>query len=393
MAMTLTAVLVAELACLVIGAVFATLSWPAPLTFPDWGFPGFQGVGAVVFAASAWPIIRRRPRNPVGWFLLVGALLSAVQFAAHYYALYGVVAAPGSVPMAWVGLWVETWIWVPTVGSLAAFTLLFFPTGSLPSPRWLAVAWLAGVSVVMASLGLALSYWHNVSFPRQEGMVAPGATGVVALLGNLGTPLVVASVVAAAASVLVRFRSSSGVERQQLKWLALAASAAAAAFVLYMCLTLIVRAPTLGAAAMALTYLGLPVAIGVAIVRHGLYDIDHLINRALVYVAVTAVLGVVYAASVLGLQAILASVVHTSELAVAVSTLLVAGLFQPVRRRLQLVVDRRFYRSRYDAQRVADTFAARLRDEVELESVVHDLAASVQRTMHPAFLSVWIREP
>ncbi len=384
-------ILSVETIALLGGTALVALSWPVPLSVADWGFPGFQGIAAVIFSLSGLPIARRRPDNPIGWLLLAGALLSAIQFAGHYYAVYGVIASPGAVPQAWVGVWLESWIWVPTMAAVGAFPLLVFPTGRLPSRRWRPWAIILGAAVASGTLGLALGFWRRATLPRQEGLVPPGAPGIVAAMAAVGIILLVVGFASASAAVIVRFRHSTGLERQQLKWLALAAGVVAVAFVLYLLLVSQVHDQTVGATLLAIALLGIPVAIGIAIVRHRLFDIDHLINRALVYAAVTVVLAGVYAASVLALQAVLASVVQTTQPAVAVSTLLVAGLFQPVRHRLQTVVDRRFYRSRYDAQRVADTFAARLREEVELDAVLDNLAISADRTMHPTFLSVWIR--
>ncbi len=389
--MTLSVAIGLELVCLAVGVVFAALSWPLPLTIGDWGFPGFQGLAAIVFTLSGLPIARRRPESPIGWLLIGGALLSALQFAGHYYAVYGLLAAPGVVPAAWLGVWVESWIWVPTMAAVGAFPLFVFPNGRLPSPRWRPWATLVAAGVLSGTLGLALGFWQRASLPRSEGLVPPGVAGVVAALAVVGVVLLVAGLALASAAVIVRFRRARGLERQQLKWLALAAGVVAVAFVLYLLLASLVRDQTIGATLLAIALLGIPVAIGIAIVRHRLFDIDHLINRALVYAGLTVVLAVLYVGSVLALQALLASIVQTTQLAVAGSTLVVAALFGPIRRRLQTAVDRRFYRARYDAQRVADSFASRLREEVELDAVLDDLAASANRTMHPTYLSVWIR--
>jgi hypothetical protein len=381
-----------ETLALLAGIVLVIASWPLPLRAADWGFPGFQGVAAVVFTLSGLPIARRRPENPIGWLMIAGALLSALQFAGHYYAVYGLLAAPGAVPAAWVGAWLESWIWVPTMAAVGAFPLLVFPTGRLPSPRWRPWATIVAAGVLSGTVGLALGFWRRATLPRPEGLVPPDTPGIVAAMAVVGVMLLVAGLALASAAVIVRFRRARGLERQQLKWLALAASVAAATFVLYLLLASEVHDQTVGATLLAVALLGIPVAIGIAIVRHRLFDIDHLINRALVYAALTIVLAAVYVGSVLALQALLASIVRTTELAVAGSTLLVAALFGPIRRRVQAAVDRRFYRSRYDAQRIADAFSTRLRDEVELDAVVDDLRGSVDRAMHPAFIGVWIRD-
>ncbi len=392
MSAVLLAILSLEALALVGGTALVALGWPIPLSVADWGFPGFQGVAAVIFTLSGLPIARRRPDNPIGWLMLAGALLSALQFLGHYYAVYGLLSHPGAVPAAWIGVWLESWIWVPTIAAVGTFPLLVFPTGRLPSPRWRPWSALVAAGVASGTVGLALGFWNRATLPRQEGLVPPGASGIVAGMALAGVLLLVAGLALGSAAVIVRFRQARGLERQQLKWLALAAGIVAVAFVLYLVLVSQVSNQTVGATLVAIALLGIPVAVGIAIVRHQLFDIDHLINRALVYAALTMVLAAIYAGSVLGLQALLTSIVHTTELAVAGSTLLVAALFRPIRRRLQAAVDRRFYRSRYDAERVVDAFAGRLRDEVELDTVVDDLRGSVSDAMHPVFVRVWIRE-
>jgi hypothetical protein len=379
---------------IVAGAVFAILGWPLPASGGEWGFPGFQGIAAAVFGGSGALIAWNRPRHPIGWLLLVaGGVLSALQFAAHYYAIYGLLVHPGAVPRPALGFWYAAWVWLPTVASIASATVLLFPSGHLPSPRWRPAAVLLGLGVVVGTMGFALS--PSISgltdadpnpFPLQLPAAISGPAA------GLGMAVVVIGLLASAAGLVARFRRSVGVERQQLKWLALAASVAAVTFGIYAVAMVFGGTQDVWVSAIvAVAFLTIPVAIGIAILRYQLWDIDRLINRTLVYAGLTVVLGAVYGASVLALQALLSSVVHTTEPAVAASTLLVAFLFQPVRRRLQRAVDRRFYRSHYDAQRIADAFAARLREEVELDAVTMDLCRSVDRAMRPESASVWLR--
>jgi hypothetical protein len=391
MRVILTLLLGIELMALVAGTVLAIFSWPLPLTAGGWGFPGFQGVAAAVFTLSAIPIIRNRPGNPIGWLLLTVALLSAAQFVGQYYAAYGLLASPGAVPAAWVGLWIGAWIWLPTVALLGT-TALYFPTGRLPSRRWQLVPWATAAGIACGSLVLAIGYWGDADPGHQTPLVPSGAPALVGSLAGIGLGLVVFGVVAGSASVIVRFRSARGVEREQLKWLAFAGVTYAAAFVIYVAANALGQPQTIATSLTAIAFLGLPVSIGIAIVRHRLYDIDRIINRTLVYTAVTIVLATVYAASVIALQAALDGLVHTTQPAVAASTLLVAVLFQPVRGRLQTAVDRRFDRARYDAERTVAAFSERLRDQVELDALLGEVVKTTDSTVAPASTAVWIRD-
>lgn len=386
----LTLLLALEAVSLAVGGVSAALSLPLPVTSGAWGFPGFQAVAAVVFTGSALPIIRQRPRLPIGWLLVAVAVLSSTQFAGTHLALYGLVAAPGALPGAWIGLWFSAWTWIPTVG-LLGMTALYFPTGSLPSRRWRPAAWATAVGIVSGGLGLAVGYWGFTDTSAQRPLVPPGAPALASVLVGVGLPLVVFGLGVGSVSVIARLRTARGIEHEQLKWLAFAGAGCALAFVIYVAFNAAGHPETIAATLPAIAFLGLPIAIGIAVMRHQLYDIDRIINRTLVYGAVTAVLAVIYAASVLALQSLLASLVHTTQPAVAASTLLVAGLFQPIRRRSQIAVDRRFYRARYDAERTAARFGERVRQETDIETVALDLRGTVEETVAPATAALWLR--
>lgn len=329
------------------------------------------------------------PRNPVGWMLLAMALGAAGAGAAENYAYHGLLDAPGSVPAAMLVAWFFLWGWFPTV-SLVAIVPLLFPTGTVPGPRWRPVLWveIAFVAVVTALFMFNPGPLDDGPRPLPDNPVGLGfLAGVndhldavlgVGILGMLGV---------AAVAMIVRFRRSRGDERQQLKLMVVAA---------VVLLTTIAGPDIVGIAdsgdvIFSLGVLQLPVAIGVAMFRYRLYDVDRLINRALVYAVLTALLGGAYAGLVLAGQWLSSSFTGGGSLAVAVSTLAVAALFLPLRARVQRFVDRRFYRRRYDAQRTLGSFGARMREQVELDALVTELAGVVETTVQPAHAGVWLR--
>jgi hypothetical protein len=294
---------------------------------------------------------------------------------------------PGAALAAWFSWW-----WLPILGLIFVFTPLLFPTGRLPSPHWRPVAVTGALAItavaVLGAVQPTLKLQNEeVYLPNPVGLAgAPdpedGALGAV-LLGVLA-----ACMVASVVSVVLRFRRSSGVERQQLKWFTYAAALMLVANVVTF--TLLPE----GVASDVLFGLSIafvPIAAGVAILRHRLYDIDRLINRTLVYATLTAVLGTVYAGAVLVLGLFGGVGGDLPSWAVAGATLAVAALFQPARRRIQAVVDRRFNRRRYDAARTVEAFSARLRDQIELDTLSAELLAGVEQTLEPTTVSLWLR--
>jgi hypothetical protein len=343
-------------------------------------------------------VTMRQRENAVGWILLVMAVSFGLSTFASDYATYAYFTSPGSLPggtfMAWAS---STWTWVPGYGLTAALFLLF-PSGHLPSPRWRPA--LIGLALGVAALTIGYSFrpgpfdfpWNSLMNPYAPNGTLGDAMTWLYSIGNTISPVVLAL---SAASLLVRFRRARGVERQQLKWLAYAAGMLAAYLpfalifvVIYPIPALILPISLLGIAIFA----GIPIATGLAVLRYRLYDIDLLINRTLVYAATSAAIAAMFFVGIVALQALLRPLTNGSELAIAVSTLISFALFQPVRRRIQKTVDRRFDRSRYDAARTLDAFADRLRDEVNLDALREDLLVSVQQTMAPAHMSLWLRE-
>ena len=346
------------------------------------GFSAFMVVGALVVA--------HRPGNAIGWIFSAIALLAFTGQLASEYATYAYVTRPGSLPGAILAAWYGSWPWWLVLALALVFTPLLFPTGRLVSPRWRPVAWLAGATTAVATLLTSLQPTLG-TFGDQVVMNPIGVTAVGDLVGSavglalLG--LLVLSAVLALASLVIRFRRSRGEERQQLKWFT------------YACALLPLAAlgdflpGPVGDLLFAALVLLLPVATGIAILRHRLYDIDRLINRTLVYGLLTALLGGVYAAAVLVLGLFGGVGRDPPSWAVAGATLAVAALFQPARRRIQSVVDRRFNRRKYDAARTVEVFSRRLREEVDLDTLSAELLAVVDETVQPAKASLWLQPP
>ena len=358
---------------------------------------GFNGVASLILVATlpsiGWLIASRRRENRIGWMLLtIGLFYALTQFSATY-AAFGLVADPGSLPLADVMSWLVILTWIPAF-MLFILLLLFFPDGHLPSRRWQPIVWIAGVALVVMIVPDAIAFWPyrgplllatDVSTPASDP--APAIAGLL-----LGIGLVLALVVAAAGAgaLVIRFRRSVETEHQQIKWFASAAIVEVAA--IFVTTWVVLAPPFDGLVAIFVAPL-IPIAIGVAILRHRLYDIDRIISRTVSYGAVTGILALVFVGTILVSQTVLSSFFRGNSVAVAASTLVVAALFQPLRRRVQRVVDRRFNRSRYDAERTVAAFGARLRDEVDLANLNAEVRQVVAATVAPVTVGVWIRQP
>ena len=358
-----------------------------------------EAVSAVVllaFATVGALIAARRPSNPIGWIFCGVALLMALESAAFSYAIYGLLIRPGALPGAiWVGLlapWIRSIAWF----TLFTFLPLLFPDGRLPSRHWRVLVWLFAVLLIVNSAGTLLAPRlfddHLAAIRNPIGLLSAD------LSDPLQTPLPLLLNIAACTAVIVRFRRARGVEREQLKWFAYAAILAIAWSVFIA--TAVFVLPTwlldLTTPLWNLPILGLAVATAIAILRHRLYDIDLIINRTLVYGALTLLLAAVYFGCVVGLQALAQALTGQrgqNPLAIVISTLLIAALFTPLRRRLQAFIDRRFYRRKYDAARTLATFSAALRSEVDLAELSAHLVGVVGDTMQPAHVSLWLNIP
>jgi hypothetical protein len=354
-------------------------------------------VGAVVAS--------RQPRNPVGWFFVVSATCLAVNEATGRYAVYGLVIEPGSLPLARLMAWPSTWMWEPALVLIILFLPLYFPNGRLLSPRWRPVLWLA----LLFSVGFGVVF--GALYPGEVDELSPGVGGdVPGVVNPLGIEalrpldrvtqidiilavLFLTIVLCSVASLVVRFWRSSGEERQQMKWLTYAATANFAMGLLVMSLPAASAWYRAVDSLSNLVLAGLPVAVGIAILRYRLYDIDRIINRTLVYGSLTLMLALIYFGGVATTQAIFQALTGQQklpQLVVVASTLVIAALFNPLRRRIQSFIDKRFYRSKYDARKTLEAFSAQLRDETDLDALGYDLVGVVRETMQPAHVSLWL---
>jgi hypothetical protein len=345
---------------------------------------------ALVSAATVGAVLAsRRPRHPVGWLLLGFAVALAASGVIAAYAAYGLLARPGALPAAHaVARYYPAT--APVALALLSLVLLLTPTGSLPSPRWRWWAWVTGATPVVLLLVVPVAPGR---FDPQLLVLSPfsgrALGGVLLVVNQLALAVTSLAVVVAAGSMVVRFRRARGIERQQLRWVVLAAALIALAALVILAATAL-GIPVLVDWAAPVCVAVLPVAVGAAILRYRLYDLDRIISRTLTYGLLTVLLGGGYAAVVLGLGQLLG---RDSSLVVAAATLAVAGVFQPVRRRIQAAVDRRFNRRRYDAAQMIEAFSDRLRDELDLDTLSAELLAVVDQTMQPTKASLWLRSP
>ena len=357
----------------------------------DWFFLVVFVTEALVFGAMGALIASRRPDNAIGWlFCGVAVSWALVGFTAGH-ADYAVEAEPGALPGGAVSAWVADWIGLPGLALAGFYLPLLFPDGRLPSRRWRPLAWLGAAVVACSLVAIALTPGPISGYPSVTNPVGlPWGGGVLERVDDQTSVLSVPLFLAAVAALVLRLRRSAGVERQQLKLFAFAAALIPIGFVASFATEGAVSDVFFGVGLVALA--GLPIAAGIAILRHGLYDIDLVINRALVYGSLTAILAGAYIGLVLLLGLALGPLTSQSDQAIALSTLVVAALFQPVRRRVQALVDRRFYRHKYDAARTLERFGARLRSETDLDALRSALTGVVRETMQPAHVSLWLRE-
>jgi hypothetical protein len=350
-------------------------------------FLAFPIVGALIAS--------RHPKNPVGWICLAIGLFWMLIFLGD--------SIPGSGPYPVTIDALTQAIWIPPVGLLGIYLILLFPDGKLPSRRWRPLAWLSGVVMVLASLGITFSPGPLEGHPGVRNPFGlEGAPSWVVTAGIVILLMLPLCMLASALSLVLRYRRSKGEEREQIKWIAFAASVVVIVYLIAMVGSLFFplgwgSAGTplwlglLQQAALA-SFTAVPIAVGFAVLKYRLYDIDIVINRTLVYGTLTITLVALYFGGIVVLQRVFVLLTgQQSTLAVVASTLAIAALFVPLRRRVQGFVDRRFYRRKYDARKTLEAFSAKLRDETDLEALNNDLVGVVRETMQPAHVSLWLR--
>jgi hypothetical protein len=346
------------------------------------GFGAFAAVGAL--------LVVKRPTNLIGWIMTTLALMIGLFPVGDAYAGYVMTTRGHPDALAVLGAWVQSWYWFLLIALTFVYLPLLFPDGRLPSRRWLPFAVLPGIAALAALVLGALTdtlTGQNIDYRIDNPIGIEGLAPIeeLPIFGLLGVLLAV-GILTAMASVLVRFRRSRGVEREQMKWF-LYASALLPTFLVSDYLPDVV-----GAVLFSLVFIALPVAIGVAILRYRLYEIDLIISRTLVYGPLTAMLVLLYVGSVVSLQyAFRVLTGQSSQIAIVASTLAIAALFSPLRGRIQSFIDRSFYRRKYDAAKTLAQFSSRLRDETDLDSLNGELVSVVRETMQPANVSLWLR--
>jgi hypothetical protein len=362
--------------------------------FLTWG-PSIASLAVVTvsFSVVGALIAAHRPGNPIGWVFCAAAFLQGLLNAADQYAIYALLTNPGALPLGGEASWLGQWIWAPGLGLILVFLPLLFPDGYPPSHRWRPVAWLGGLSIGLIVVSSMILLWPERGPALLTGDESPSHVLQV-LVDFIAVPMLFVAGLGAVISLFVRFRRARGDERQQIKWFASAAA-------LSLLWIFVLDASTLSGVPGAIAVLSgllvlpsIPIATGIAILRYRLYDIDNLINRTLVYGSLTLMLVLVYFGGVTATQVVFTALTSQEEqpqLAIVVSTLVIAALFTPLRRRIQSFIDRRFYRRKYDAAKTLEAFSAKLRDETDLDALGDDLVEVIRETMQPAHVSLWLR--
>jgi hypothetical protein len=348
-------------------------------------------IAAILFAAVGLLIARKEPANPIGWIFLASSAMLAMVAVAMGYADLALYGGEGSVGANWAA-WLASWL-IISVFVAPCLIAQLFPDGRALPGRWRYVLRLSLLLAAYLALGPALGPGRLGSYPTVDNPAGlPGIAGDLIVDATWGAAILLLFGLSLG-SVVVRFRRSRGIERQQLTWLALAGGLAIVGLLLGLFLEDLdnwISKVFIGFAFAGVVLM--PVAVAIAILRYRLYDIDRIVSRTLVYAALTVVLGAAYVGLVLAGQALFSSFAGGSNLAIAGSTLVVAALFLPVRGRVQRFVDRRFYRRRYDAQRTLEAFGARLRQQVGLDTLPEELRGVVEETMQPTHVTLWLRE-
>ena len=348
--------------------------------------------GSMVWSTVGALVVSRRPENPIGWVLWAMGVLSSVALSTAQYAAFALLGRQeGALPGAELLGLISSWIWVPIIG-LLIFLLLLFPNGRLPSRRWRPVAWLGGLVIAVGATTEALVPGPIDGLaPLRNPLGIEDAAGTLKFLTTASQAAAAVLLLVAVASVFARLLRAGGEERQQVKWLAYASTVLAVNFFLGS-VSGAMSASWAGFVLGMVGFVGIPVAVGIAVLRYRLYDIDLVINRTLVYGSLTAALVAVYAGTVVLLQGVFRALTgQESQLAIVASTLVIAALFGPLRRRVQGFIDRRFYRRKYDTRETLDAFSSKLKSETDLDALSVDLVAVARETMQPEHASLWLR--
>jgi hypothetical protein len=357
-------------------------------------FEWLPGNAIVIDAIVGAIIASRRPENPVGWLVCLSSVVVSTSTFASQYAIEALLVWPGSLPAGEVAAWVAAWLLPLMIGFQIAY-LSLFPTGRLPSRRWRTLAWLTLAFVLLGAFlaAFASDAYMGALGPIRNPLAIEGFDGAYKAVLYVGAP---ALHVAVALLLFVRLRRSVGVERQQLKWFAYAVAALTLGVVLNIVSQVVDIAwfTRVATAFFTLAGTGIPISIGIAILRYRLYDIDVIINRTLVYGSLSVTLIALYFGAVVFLQRLFVGLTgqqQLPQLTIVASTLVIAALFNPLRRHIQSFIDRRFYRKKYDARKTLEAFSAKLRDETDLDALSDDLVGVVRETMQPAHASLWLR--
>jgi hypothetical protein len=363
-----------------------------------------KGSLPVILPVAAWVvtvstvgvlIVSRRPGNPIGWILCASGFLFAFSIFSSMYALYALVTYPGSLPAGKVAAWFAGWVQQP-VYLLFVYLFLLFPDGRPLSRRWRPLLWINGILMAAGFVAHAFDPGRIMSDePIRNPLGIEAAAGVSAVLSELVSSLIALMMVISVVSLYLRFRRAGGIERQQIKWLAYSAALLGVVAVVGTIDELLLRFFEWRIfLVLVVTLFGIPLSIGAAVLRYRLYDIDIVINRTLVYGSLTAMLALVYFGGVATTQTVFRTLTgqqQQPQLAIVISTLVIAALFDPLRRRVQAFVDRHFYRRKYDAAKTMAAFNARLREETDLDALSNDLVGVARDTMQPEHVSLWLR--
>ncbi len=379
-------------ALIALSILFLALNWSAPLP-ESWGFRGFMGILAAMFTNMGTVISFRRPEHRIGWLFLSIGLVAALQFAASEYGIYAGLVRPGALPAATLMAWAASWVWVLMLGLFLLMCLLF-PDGHLPSPRWRLVVgfgctWVAAYALALMLAAGPLTGFGFINNPF--GLQQTGLSLVQLRIWIYPSGLLV--ICLCVGSLFVRLRRATGEQRQQLKWFVYVVTLAGLA--LMFANTNLVLADSDVKPFQYLAILGImavPLTVGLSILRYHLFEIDRVINRTIVYGVLSVVLGAIYVGSVVLLRTLFRALTgEQPEFVTVLSTLVIAALFVPLRRRIQSAIDQQFNRKHYNAAKTLETFSIAIRDEVDMARLREDLLAVVSETMQPTQVSLWLK--